>query len=502
MPKFLVDLRPIGIDHRDFTTAKDKRAAVYNSIIRNRGTDFEIGLFIWKQKEYWGKDGWEQQIDKMADEVEEPAPKPQKSPKPEEPDNQLSLFEFERRIDKRHPATDIAHSWKLYHKMAFMDFDSLIELIGDKEATFSIKYDGELCAIYYDGSNVELVTIRGTIRTNMPATKEATQLLSGHQRGVFLGELYAVDETGKPLSYMKSASILKDPKGGGDQLLRLSVFDLYSLDGVEYESLGIDEKMKKVDEIFKQGQYVHPALTVRGHVEQAEELWSQIETKGWEGIVVHFGADLYKIKPIQSYDMVVIGINKSKFVDQISAVLCAFMDKEGRFRLSGAIGGGFSDEERIRLKEWAERNKVMEDNDKIWVDPFKEPLVVEIEAIETNEKNRPTFEFAGKKWVKVENMLSGTLRFPQFVRKRDDKDPTPDDVPVEQITQTTSTRASVHALVPGKLIRTVTGAMGRIVAIANRSHGDDFDVVIDWTNTGNEMEVSVMHPSEIAEVFP
>jgi ATP-dependent DNA ligase len=644
MPKFVVDLHPIGLDFKDFTTAKDPRDAVHHSIVRYFGTNENVGLFVWKQKQRFGERGWAQRIEQMTDEVieeipEEQMPKPE-PPKPTAENRQLELFEsiregfwlspggelvtfpyaggtsgmwhgevieegllpltteqqtrlealnfdwddtadalmewgwvrgitdkndtyieavseanvdtalsrlpfiskrlhvdvggknvaslilnededlaqawhgrsssrafvyaFEGYINKAHPATDIAHSWKLYHKMAFMDFDSLSELVGDKPATFSVKYDGELCAIYYDGGKVELVTIRGTIRTGMPPTKEAAQLLSGHKNAIFLGELYAVDEMGKPLSYMKSAAILKNPKGGNDHLLRLSVFDLYSLDGVEYESLSIEERMKEIDKIFGNGNTVHPALTVHGTMDKAEALWADLETKGWEGLVVHFGADLYKIKPIQSYDLVVMGINKSKFVEQISAVLCAFMDKEGRFRLSGAISGGFNDEERIRLMEWAERNKIMEDNERIWVDPFKEPLIVEVEAIETNEKNRPTFEFKDKKWVKVENMLSGSLRFPQFVRERDDKEPVPADVSVEQVVRT-SMWISAATLIPGRLIKTVTGAIGQIVAISPR-HGQlgptDFDVVVQWSEpVWGKVEISEIHPTEISEVW-
>lgn len=500
MPKFLVDMGPIGINFKTFTVAKNKRDAVNHAVVQYLGGNKNVGIFLWEQQNEWGEDEWTRKIEQMADEAIEPAPTPFPSTPVQEPDKQLKLFEFERYMNKDHPGTDIAHSWKLYHRMGFMDFDSLSELVGNKSATFSVKMDGELCCIYFDGTKVELVTVRGTIRTNMPPTKEAEQLLAGHKNAAFLGELYVVDDQGKPQSYMKAASILKDPKGGEDHLLRLSVFDINFLDGIEYESLGINDKMKKVEEIFGRGKSVHPAITVSGTVDKADELWSQLESRGWEGLVVHFGADLYKIKPIQSYDMVIIGINKSdKFMEQISAVLCSFIDKEGRFRLSGAIGGGFNDEERIRLLEWAERNKVMEDEERIWVDPYKEPLVVEIEAIEVNEKSRPTYEYKGRTWVRVENMLGGTLRFPQFVRQREDKEPKHEDVSIEQVIKESS------ALTPGRYIKTVTGRLGQIASIIprdNESGPVDFDVMVQWqVPLRDNFEYGQIHPTEIEEIW-
>jgi ATP-dependent DNA ligase len=353
---------------------------------------------------------------------------------------------------------------------------------------------------------VDVVTPKGTVKNKMPPTDEALQLLSGHEHAVFMGELYAVDKENRPQSYMTGSHIIKSPDSGQDNLLRISIFDVVYVDGKKFEEESIMDKMKIVEQIFGKGKTIHPAITVEGTIDEAEDLWKRLEPEGWEGLVVHAGADIFKVKPIQSFDLVVVAIDKSdKFTEQIGAVLVAWTDKEHRYRLNGSVGGGFTDSERIWLLEWAKRNIIFEDENHIWVNPFAEPLVVEVQALEVNQKMKPAFKFEKGKYVVVEDQMSGVLRFPQYIRMRPDMDPEDPNARVEQVGIQGSMIIKSEQLSVGQLIKTVNGAVGQIVAFSPR-HGElgdtDLDVVVKWKPPlWDTIEISELHPSEISEIL-
>jgi ATP-dependent DNA ligase len=431
---------------------------------------------------------------------------------------EFALEAFIKDSNQDHPAARIAGAWKAEHKMKFVNIDKMPEIIGDDKGTISAKLDGELIALIWDGQKAITITPKGTIRSGLPATEETTGLLKNFKTAVFMGEFYATDESGKPQSYMKAASILRDPNSKKDHLIRISIFDVIALDGKDVSDLPIAEKMSKIAEIFNQGgKHIHAAPSTQGGMTDIKKQWDVLEERGWEGLVVHLGSIIYKIKPILSYDMVVVAIEKSpRFVDRIGAALCAFIDKEGAFRLDGSVGGGFTDEEKVWILDWANKNKVREDEDRIWVDPFKEPLIVEVEAMEVNIKDQPKMDFKDRKWVQIEEDISGVLRFPHVKRIRDDKDPTHRDVAVEQLPleQKSSVmtfdmlrmydpQQAPHVLVPGKHVKTITGQTGCIMELVPKS-GDsrlDFDVIVQWdAPLWGEIPVSEIHPTEIVEV--
>ena len=346
----------------------------------------------------------------------------------------LNVRAFTREVNKDHPGVKIADEWRSSHKMVFMDFDKFANLIEDQEVLISYKMDGENIAIYHENGQTVTVTNRGTIRYGMQAVNEINDALSKYKQAIFMGEMYAVDENGKPLSYVKGAKILKNPDKGYDDQIRVAVFDIISIEGSDETGKTMDQKVAEINQIFANKKYVHPAKAMKMNLSQAKQAWDNLEKEGIEGFVAYHQDQMIKVKPIMSFDMAIVAVSKSdKYPDRIGAVLCAFLDKESRFRMSGMIGGGFSDEERVELMQWAKTNAVEEDEDYIWIDPFKDPMVVEVEAIEVNEKNKPVMDFKNGKWVQLENGMSGVLRFPRIKRTREDKTTRYEDIPVEQV---------------------------------------------------------------------
>ena len=404
---------------------------------------------------------------------------------------------FIKSFDATHPGAEMADTWRTTHKMKFLTWDQFEETIGDSTMTMSVKLDGENVCVYFENGRVALLTNKGTMRTGLPATEEAEKVLTGkYKKAAFMGELYAVDEAGKPISYMKAVPMLKDPNQHKDNQLRLSIFDIVELDGVDYLEYMVDDKMKTIDTLFGKGTYVRPATIIKGGIKEAQEAWSQLEEKGWEGLIAHTAMEIYKIKPVHSYDMAVVAVTKSpKFPDRIGAMLVSFLDKEGRFRFDGYIGGGLTDHERIEFMDWAQRNKVSEDSTQIWVDPFKEPMVVEIESLEVNVKKQPAAQFNGGKWVTVEDQMAGTLRFPRLKQVREDKTVRYQDVPVEQI----GVEASAHIVQASELrigayVETHTGHRGTVITDVS----DSGDVVVQWDKSlYGVISASEVHYTEI-----
>ena len=235
--------------------------------------------------------------------------------------------------------------------MEFVDIDELKERMESEgeEAIITVKFDGELCGAYYNEGKAECVSPKGTVKTGMPVTHEYAQKLSakGYKNAIFIAELYAVDQDGKPKSYMTAASILKKPDGDNDHRIHLAVFDIHSIDGKMYENEKLEEKLKLIEEIFKDGKYVHPIPYKKGGIAEAEDQWTHLADNHYEGLVIHMGGKIFKVKPIMSYDMAIVAIEKSDNVaDRVGALLAAFVDKDGYWRLSGSIGGGMSDPER------------------------------------------------------------------------------------------------------------------------------------------------------------
>lgn len=501
--KFLVSLRPIGIDYRRETTASNANKAVTNVLYYYLGKNREkLQIYIFRMRQELGEDGWDRKVSEMADEVveegiaEEPAIQQEVVP-----DEQLELFEFQKSVDKEHPGAAIAGAWKESHSMKFVTIDKLKDLVDDAEVTTSVKLDGELVCLYFRGEVAEVVTAKGTVRTSLPPTEEARTLLANYKEAAFMGELHVVNEKEIPQSYTKVSSALKNPDKGMDDSIRLSIFDIISIDGKTYENVDMQTKTKEIENIFGKGKFIRPATTVYGNMSEAEKLWDQLDERGWEGLVVYFGDTIYKTKPIMSFDMVVVAVVKSdKLVDRISAIVTSFIDKEGRFRLSGSIGGGMTDEERNEFKAWAERNKIMEDDEKIWVDPYKEPMIIEVEAVEVNVKKEPKLDFKDGKWVQIEDDWSGTLRFPQLERVRDDKEPKYPDARIEQLPISSS--ALPVEIRPGRYLKDIHGNVGRIQPFAPREGGLGFDIVVEWTPPlFGVVEASSIHPTEIVSVW-
>jgi hypothetical protein len=466
--------------------------------------------YIGQLKREWGAD-YNSEIEDLVQEApikpKAPPPPPPPSPQtefeftPQASQEWISVQAFLKDTNKDHPGALLADNWKSSKKMEFVTFDQLKDKVGVGEVVFSAKMDGELVCLWFENGRAETVTAKGTIRTGMPAVDEAQEIMAKKfKSAAFMGELYAVDENNRPISYMQAASVLKDPDLGRDDAIRLAIFDVVEVEGKSAQDMPIADRMALIAKTFEGGKYVYPAYTKKGTIQDIEALWNELEKKGLEGVVVHMSdGTILKSKPIMSFDLMLVAVTKSPSIPgRIGAILASFIDKEGRYRLAGHIGTGMRDDQRVEFMNLARQYAIAEDDQYIWIDPKKSP-VIEVEAVEVNPKKTPAMEFQDGHYVEIEKMMSGTLRFPVLKQVRTDKDPKYPDVRVEQLPFKLE---SASMLREGMKVMSLLGHTGTIVGLVPDSgdSGWDYDIIVKWDEPVWGIEVSEVHPTEIQMV--
>jgi len=352
-----------------------------------------------------------------------------------------NIQSFKKDLIKSNAISQMVSEYKAGLKMEFFTFEEFRSFLGDKTCNASIKIDGELIGFTYKNGNVITYTRGGMIRYDMPVTYEIEEVLSraGIDEFIGIGEIYVIDDKGKPLSYLRSQSTLRDPDEMSVGTIKILVIDVYSINNEVLINNPQEQRVERIQAIFNNANYVSPAYyALNVTIEDVSKLWDYVmkpEQYGFEGLVCYVGKKVIKIKPVLSFDMVIVALNRSKSDPNIiSAVTASFIDENGVFRFHGKIGSGFTDHDRVLLLEWAERNKVFEDEEGlIWINPFKEPLIVEVQGEEVNVKPAAAYKFDNNQWTRVEDQYTGVIRYPVLVRFRTDKAVTHADLRLEQI---------------------------------------------------------------------
>ena len=57
-----------------------------------------------------------------------------------------------------------------------------------------------------------------------------------------------------------------------DAQLRLAIYDVVAMDGKEYTDESMEEKLKVISGIFKDGKTVQPVYGIQGGIKEAEQL--------------------------------------------------------------------------------------------------------------------------------------------------------------------------------------------------------------------------------------
>ena len=129
--------------------------------------------------------------------------------------------------------------------------------------------------------------------------------------------------------------------------------------------------------------------------EIAFELLRRAKEDGWEGLVLRYSSSVYqkkrssdfiKLKTFTEYDLRIIAVKPYKHPGKLGAFIC----EDDTHTVKASVGGGYSDEQRIEF--WKNKENLI-------------GKIIEVKTMEITENK------AGEK----------SLRFPTFIRFRDDK---------------------------------------------------------------------------------
>jgi len=261
------------------------------------------------------------------------------------------------------------------------------------------KYDGGRAIAFVDHHyNVSIVSRNNKPIYNTELIKEQLAdvcKMNDFSNVMFDGEMYATD-------WNDSTSIMHTQTKVNSTKMCYYIFDMISMEEFGTQiTKKLDERkvaMKKffdVKELLGGHNLDNIKLTPWYEfktIDEAKEIYKKLLKEGFEGVVLKHLGSMYpfgrskawlKWKPVETYDVRIVDveIGDGKYSGILGAFICDFEGKKVK------VGGGFKDKQR---KEFWENREAMKGK------------IIEVECQEVTK--------------------DGSLRFPVFIRTREDKD--------------------------------------------------------------------------------
>lgn len=304
------------------------------------------------------------------------------------------------------------------------------------------KYDGERVQAHKDKEgNITLFSRRlDNITLQFPDLVEALTSQIKAKEFVIEGEILAVDPNGKPLPFQKLMQRKRKhdiEKYAKEVPIQLKVFDLLFVDGRSYIHDSYKKRNDKIVEIVNVNKVITLADKIETRdVNEINTFFKQKLSEGFEGIIIKSQDSVYQAGTrgwnwikwkkdyvedmVDNFDLVVVGAfyGKGKRTGTYGALLCAsYNHDDDTFETVCKLGTGLTDEmlaelpgklKKHVLKKAPARLSVKKEMEaEVWFEPM---LVVEVSAAEVTKSP-------------IHTCASGlALRFPRFLRYRDDKE--------------------------------------------------------------------------------
>lgn len=318
----------------------------------------------------------------------------------------------------------------------------------------SRKIDGEFTVLVFDGKQALTINPGGTVRVGLPFIQEAAQLLAkaGVKAALVAGELYVSRPDGKRPRVHDVSKVARQPETNDDlDSLHFAVFDFMETDG-KPTATPFPETWKKIRKIFDNGKRVRPVDAVftknSNDIEKKFEEW--VEKDGSEGLVARNDtAGMFKIKPRHTLDAAVVGFTEGTDdrKGMLHDMLLALMRNDGTFHLFGRVGGGFTEEDRRNyfsdLKDMVVESEYAEVNpEHVAYEMVKPEWVVEISCLDLISQTTRgasidrmvlNWDANTKKFGVIRRLPLASVISPQFIRRREDKRITPNDLRIQQV---------------------------------------------------------------------
>jgi hypothetical protein len=337
-------------------------------------------------------------------------------------------------------------------RMTALDRDGLERRLPDATYHISRKIDGEFGVLVWQDGECFLLNPGGTVRVGAPFLAEAADRLRDVSKALVAGELHVARADGKRPRVHDVVSVARNPASAADVAsLRFAVFDVIDLDGTAFPG-GYAEVWEEIQRRFGGGEHVFPVETVLGDAKETRARFRRwVDKEGAEGVIARSdAAGWFKIKPSHSLDLVVVGYSEGTDdrAGRLHDLLLALPRRDGAFHLVGRAGGGFTDEERVRLPGElaaleAESRYTEVNADRVAYRMIEPRLVAEIlclDLLAEDTSGKPvermvlTWDPAARRWDPVRRLPLVSIVSPRFLRFRDDKQAVPEDLSMRQIT--------------------------------------------------------------------
>lgn len=309
------------------------------------------------------------------------------------------------------------------------DIDADIREMG--EAAIEWKFDGARVQIHKAGNSVTLFSRKlENVTNSLPDLVEIVRKHVKAKSAILDGEAVAVDEDGKPRAFQEILKRFRRKYDVEEKALgipiQLNLFDIMYLNGKTLIDLPLIERRKALESCVERSTEDSKSICVdkqviTGDLELIGQIYREALKAGHEGLMVKNPNSFYspgkrgknwlKKKPLmETLDLVIVGAEWGfgRRANLIGSYTVACYDPEtSRFLQVGKVGTGLTDDQLKELTEML--SGLMDGGEAGGIFAVRPKIVLEI-AFEEIQKS-PNYD-------------SGfALRFPRFIRIRDDKDP-------------------------------------------------------------------------------
>jgi ATP-dependent DNA ligase len=322
------------------------------------------------------------------------------------------------------------------------------------------KYDGEFAFLVFDGDAIISLNPNETVRSGLPALDEAAAVLKKAKvkSALLAAEYHLLDTAPNSRSLEQVLRVLRTPssKKALDGI-GLAVFDIVELDGK-----AVDSAAKVFDTLskwFTKTKMVHVVEHSKVNAVDGimEHFVDWVIGEGAEGLVVrHDKIGTYKVKVKHNLDVAILGYSEGteQRKGMLHDLLVGVVRTDGTYQELTRVGGGFRDEDRKQfVKDLKKRivpsEYVAVNNDYVAYEMIEPGPVIEISCLDLISErskggpvNRMVLKWTGERYEALQRMPLVSVISPQYVRIRDDKEASPEDTSISQVTELVKVEAA------------------------------------------------------------
>ena len=272
----------------------------------------------------------------------------------------------------------------------------------DRNYILTKKLDGVNLTCFKRGESISFFTRQGK---QVDGLSDLTEQYKELPDGVYFGEaLYSEENEAKDRKELYRLSTGELNSKRENKKISHWIFDYQTLEEWDSEKFitPYSNTINTLENIFSKNKLKNikmvPFIYQGTGKEIAFELLKKAKKDGWEGLVLRYSSSVYqkkrssdfvKLKPFVEVDLRITGFKEFKHPNQLGSFIC----EDDELTIKCSVGSGFSKEQRYDF--WKRKNEFL-------------GKIVEVQTMEITENK------SGQK----------SLRFPVFIRFRDDKDTT------------------------------------------------------------------------------